>query len=198
MSNKYSEKELAYLKDYAGIKRISVIANNLNRPELGIALKLKRLGLGNTKEAAGMLTTGELANLLKVDRGTIKYWRTYCGLKSYTKISRNTRKFYFIKAEEFWEWAYNNQYRIDFSRIERLSIPPEPDWVEPLRSQKSKKDSYKVWTTKELHTMVDLINNGESYKKVAMILDRSEISIARRYKRYLKTIDNDEKTLMRK
>ncbi|MCH1626384.1 helix-turn-helix domain-containing protein [Fredinandcohnia quinoae] len=175
-------EEIEFLKENIGHMKISTISRQLNRTETAVDLKIKRLGLSNTKSFTGQLTMHELAMLLKIDPKSVKLWIENHGLKYTKKATRNTRKFYFIKPEDFWEWAKNNKKRIDFSKIERQSIIPEPSWVDSERYTE-KKVNYKAWTTIEIHSMIELVSTGQTFSDIGKRLNRSAVSIQRKYQR---------------
>lgn len=175
-------EEIEFLKDNVGRMKISTISNQLDRTETAVELKIKRLGLSNTKSFTGQLTMHELATLLKIDPKSVKLWIDNHGLKYTRKATRNTRKFYFIKPEDFWEWAKNHKEKVDFSKIEKQTIVPEPAWVEGERS-KQKRVNYRAWTTVEIHSMIELVSTGTTFTDIGKRLNRSPISIQRKYQR---------------
>ncbi|WP_449537616.1 DNA-binding protein [Ferdinandcohnia sp. Marseille-Q9671] len=183
----WTYEEIEFLKDHVGRMKISTIANQLDRTETAVELKIKRLGLSNTKSFTGQLTMHELATLLKIDPKSVKLWIDNHGLKYTKKATRNTRKFYFIKPEDFWGWAKNNKDRVDFSKIERNAIVPEPDWVEGERS-KRKRVNYRAWTTVEINSMIELVATGTPFSDIGKRLNRSSISIQRKYQRMIKAV----------
>ena len=67
-------KSIIYMIKNVGAVNLNTIAKNLNRPIQGVQLKMKRLKIGNTKEQLGLFTMGSLAQVLNVDRTTIKHW----------------------------------------------------------------------------------------------------------------------------
>ena len=188
MAEIWNQEEINYLYENVGEVKLNTIAKNLNRPIQGVQLKMKRLKIGNTKEQLGLFTMGSLARVLNVDRTTVKHWVTYYGLPVTKKRTCKTRVFYFIDPNQFWIWAFGHQDRIDFSKIEVNAIPPEPEWVNALRYQKSKikGNHYRSWTTKEEKMVLELRSQGQTYKSIGEILDRTPISIERKYKRLIK------------
>ncbi|MFD1778595.1 DNA-binding protein [Fredinandcohnia salidurans] len=183
----WTYEEIEFLKDNVGRMKISTIANHLHRTETAVELKIKRLGLSNTKSFTGQLTMHELATLLKIDPKSVKLWIDNHGLRYTKKATRNTRKFYFIKPEDFWDWAKNNKSRIDFSKIEKNAIVPEPCWVEGERS-KQKRVNYRAWTTVEINSMIELVATGTPFSDIGKRLNRSPISIQRKYQRMSKAV----------
>lgn len=186
MSNRWTQDEIAYLVSSVGKFKLSTIAQNLNRTETAVSLKLKRLGFGNTKEHVGMLTFGELSRYLGVDRNTVQGWAERHGLPFTSKVTKSSRHYYFVDNEDFWKWATKNKEKINFSKIEENAILPEPDWVKKERYYNTyfKKRKYKQWTYKEDEKLKELVlDNGYTYQKVGEILGRSAISVERRYAR---------------
>lgn len=183
----WTYEEIEFLKDNVGRMKISTIANHVDRTETAVELKIKRLGLSNTKSFTGQLTMHELATLLKIDPKSVKLWIDNHGLRYTKKATRNTRKFYFIKPEDFWDWAKNNKSRIDFSKIEKNAIVPEPCWVEGERS-KQKRVNYRAWTTVEINSMIELVATGTPFSVIGKRLNRSPISIQRKYQRMSKAV----------
>lgn len=182
MKKYWTEEETTYLKEHIGNTKISTIAKNIDRSETAVILKMKRLGIGNTKEHTGLMTSGELAKILDVDRTTIRGWIERHGLPIKKKIPRTEKTFRFVDNEEFWSWANQHKDKVDFSKIERNSIPPEPEWVESLRFDNKiyQKKSYKQWTTKEDRRLIEFLNEGKPKRKIAEELGRTVISVERR------------------
>ncbi|OLO26151.1 hypothetical protein BTR23_24150 [Alkalihalophilus pseudofirmus] len=178
----WTNEEVNFLLENAGTFKLSTIAYKLNRSEHATLCKMKRLGISNTKEQTGLLTTTELELLLRVDRSTIRRWIIEHGLKCLKKTTRSNKKFYLIHPSDFWDWAYENRERVDFSKIEYQSIVPEPDWVNKERT-KEKKTNYKQWSTNEEKKLQNLILQGTSFDEVANTLDRSITSVKRKYER---------------
>ena len=77
----------------------------MDRTYTAVIVKMKRLGLSNTKLQTGFLTIGELAKVLKVDRTTIRWWIKRHGLPYKKRITRKSKSFHLIDSSEFWEWA---------------------------------------------------------------------------------------------
>ncbi|WP_209124905.1 helix-turn-helix domain-containing protein [Alkalihalobacillus sp. BA299] len=178
----WTEEEIYFLLENVGTIKLTTIAQKLNRSEHSILCKMKRLGISNTKEQTGLLTTCELEDLLQVDRSTIRRWITEHGLKSIKKTTRSKKKFHLINTSDFWSWAYQNREKVDFSKIEYQSIVPEPDWVMDERKN-VKKINYKQWSTIEEIKLQNLISKGISMHEIAKKLGRSLTSVKRKYDR---------------
>lgn len=179
---KWTEEEIEFLKDNVGKMKLATLSKKLNRTEGSIQNKLKRLGISNTKAQTGYLTTYELANLLQKDPKSVRGWIAKHGLKSTIKTTHSSRQFSFIHPEDFWKWAESHKEKVDFSKIERQSILPEPAWVEKERKRENP-TTYRVWSIKEEKQLKMMLTDGYSIKEVARKLNRSTISVQRKYER---------------
>lgn len=183
MRKNWSLEEVEFLKEYVGLRDIDSLAKRLGRSTASVLCKLKRLKLGNTKEQSGYLTRGRLAALLGVDRNVVKYWCERYSLPFKTKkTNKSSRIFYLVDPIVFWEWANKNREKVDFSKIERNSILPEPDWVDSLRNQQ-KQLHYHPWTEEEEAYLIEQSKRKKQLYVIAMELDRSYYSVERKYKR---------------
>lgn len=187
---RWTPEDINYLKENIGHRRISDIANKLERTEQAILLKSKRLGFGETRSISGRVTCGELARILRVDRNTVMGWVKNAGLPAVQKVTALKKRYILISSEEFWEWAKNNREKIDFRSLERNSYPPEPNWVERERQNPSYVErKYQYWTTNEDLRLATLIDQGLSYQEIACIMNRSQYSVERRYHRIKQNVD---------
>ena len=180
----WSDNEIEYLRENIGKIKVDTIAQHLNRSRNSVILKMKRLGIRNTREQYGRLTAGELAGLLHVDGGTVRNWIDNHGLPSMRRTTDSSKRFRFIVNESFWKWAYENKEKIHFASIEKHSIPPEPDWVEELRKHHPtyQNKAYNKWTLEEERCLYKLRSSGMRFKEISKQMNRSVYSLERRYK----------------
>lgn len=186
MKREWTIDEIKYLKEHIGVHKICTIAQKLGRSYTSVIVKMKRLGLSNTKLQTGFLTIGELAEVLKVERNTVKWWITKHGLPYKKRVTRKSRSFYFIDTFDFWEWAEKHKEKVQFSKMESLVLLPEPHWVNEERrmeKQIKKKKNYKYWTTKEDQRLLELRKKGLKYAEIGQKMNRSSLSVERRFKR---------------
>ncbi|WP_442637672.1 DNA-binding protein [Rossellomorea marisflavi] len=181
---RWTDSEIDYLKENVGYRRVADIAQTLNRTETAVMLKFKRLGIGKTKNVAGRVTCGELASLFSIDRNTVKSWVNKHGLPANRKVTSLKMRYNLISPEEFWEWAYHNRERMDFQKLEKNALPPEPEWVASERMNPTyKKRQYRDWTTNEDTLLASYIDQGLSYREIGIRLNRTELSVSKRYSR---------------
>ncbi|WP_156291258.1 sigma-70 RNA polymerase sigma factor region 4 domain-containing protein [Oceanobacillus salinisoli] len=188
MGMTWSNEEIEYLKDGAGFVKVSTIAKNLGRSYQSVNLKMKRLNVYNTKTQTGMLTMHELATIIGVDRKTVEGWVIRHGLKCKKRVTKEERTFFLISPEDFWEWAEDHKEKVQFTDIEPHILAPEPLWVNQERRNEmdqslKKKKKYQAWTTKADKELINLRKEGLTYKKIGEIMNRSAVSVERRYKR---------------
>lgn len=81
-------------------------------------------------------------------------------------------------------WAEKNQYFLDFSKLGRYQLGPEPDWVNPKREADILRNSFikaTPWTSREDNLLKELlVKQKYGYKELSQILCRSEGAIQRR------------------
>ncbi|OKL36165.1 hypothetical protein BLL40_12500 [Domibacillus mangrovi] len=185
MGQKWTEEDVYFLQKRIGGSSLSAIAKKLNRSETAVSLKLKKMGLRNTKKATGLLTASELAEALNVDRKTVHNWIQFHGLEATSRITCYERKFVLVDVHSFWEWAKQNQEKIDFRLIEKHALPPEPEWLDEARKTATEKKikKYKHWTTKEIELLLKWRREGFNFNDIAEKLNRSRVSVERRYAR---------------
>lgn len=186
MRKEWTAEEIDFLQDQIGVYKITTIAKKMNRSRNSVIMKINRLGLSNTKKETGLLTIGELARQIKVDRNTVKGWVEKHGLQCTRKIPRDAKRFYFVDPADFWKWAEVHKDKVSFSKIEPYSILPEPSWVENERQKDleiTKKRAYRNWTIEEDKRLLEYKNQGFTYKEIGQIMNRSTHSIEHRFKR---------------
>ncbi|WP_205003579.1 sigma-70 family RNA polymerase sigma factor [Scopulibacillus daqui] len=95
-----------------------------------------------------------------------------------------------IKVEAFWEWAEKNKNLIDFRKIPKNILVPEPKWVDEQRridfkNRPSKRQRH--WTSKEDDRLWQLFYIHQyTIKEIAEMMGRSKGSICGRIHRLRK------------
>lgn len=180
---KYAPEDIQLIKDQLGSHSLKTIARRLNRSITALEVKITRMGLSHTKSYTGMLTAGELAKILKIDRNTVMQWIFNHELDSHQRITRNKKKFTFINMDDFWLWAEMNRHKIDFSKLELDALPPEPEWVEGERKTARQVTNYKSWTKHEEKLVLEWYCCGKTLPEIACMLGRTRESIRKKIKR---------------
>ncbi len=193
MRKEWTTFEINYLEENIGMYKLTTIAEKMNRSCDSIVMKINRLGLSNTKMQTGLITLGELAKHLKVDRNTVKGWVQNHGLPCTKKVTRTSKRYYLVAPSDFWKWAEMNKDKVQFSKITPYILLPEPEWV--AEERKKDKDAkkgrkYRTWTTTEDQRLIELYKSGYSFKEISDKLNRSTYSVEHRYRRIKQNLNN--------
>lgn len=182
----WTDEEITYLEDNVGVTRVSYIAKKLGRTTCSIELKMKRLGISETKTAAGLITANQLGKILKVDTHAVTWWIKEKGLKSTKRTPRNKQKMWMIEIDNFWKRAERNKDLINFYKIEPRILCPEPSWLDEQRKidyQTIPKRQSAKWTVFEDKRLIALVKGKYTQKEIGDLLDRSKNAIQRRVSR---------------
>ena len=182
----WTQAECDLLAEKWGTVSVKTICQLLGRSEDAIKNKVYRLGLGAFLDNGEYITYQQLLKIIKGERHG-GYSLTSCvknrGLPVKYKKVFNCR-FKIIYLKDFWEWAEEHRAFLDFSRIERFSLGPEPDWVETQRNaDKLKKCAVKStqWTAEEDKRLRDMLKTySYSYDEIANALHRTVGAVVRR------------------
>ncbi|MFD2442490.1 helix-turn-helix domain-containing protein [Bacillus sp. CGMCC 1.16607] len=179
-------KDVQFILENLGKYSIETLAKKTGRSIQSIIILLKRItGTSNTKASTGMVTAGELAKIIGVDRNTVLGWMNRHGLPFTRRITRIKKRFTFVEINLFWQWAEKNRDKIDFSRIEKNSLPPEPLWVAKERLENRNSRHYKSWTKKEEQLLIELLNAGKTYQQISESLQRTTCGVKKKYQRMM-------------
>src|SRR5699024_11688278 len=118
----------------------------------------------------------------KIDQNHVKHLAVYNYITYMKEKPKQTRTFYLVDTTDFWKWFFNHQERVDFLKIEKHVLPPEPAWVEAARAIKREK-TYRNWTTLEESLLIDYVTKKKPLAEIAKKLNRSLYSIERKYYR---------------
>lgn len=188
----WKEEEVSLLEEYAGFHSIESIARKLNRTPHAVRSKLNRLGITSIRELDGSLSLMQLSKALNVSRSVILRWieekKLPARKKNYYYHKSGKIQHYSIYPDEFWEWAEKNKDEINFAKIERHAILPEPEWFEEERAKdlSKPKNANKNWTATEDEQLIFLYKSGQSYAKIAEYFGRSVRSVQARVSRLRK------------
>lgn len=186
MRKYWTDDEISFLEEKTGVMKITTIAEKLGRSVSSVELKMKRLGISDTKLQTGMLTLNELAGIINVDNHTVYRWSKKHGLKVLKKITSKKQYYHLVDINDFWKWAEKNKEKINFSKIEPFSLCPEPHWFDEERKkdyQSIPKRQAAKWTEYEDKRLIDLVNGNYTQMEIADLLNRSEHAIQRRLSR---------------
>lgn len=174
----WSDEEIDYLEENFGKYSLKTLSKNLNRTESAIKEKCTRLGLTSALNNTGLLNTNDIAKALGVDRKTIWNFIQYNGLPATKKVVLRKAKFWRINIKDFWKWLEKNRDLVNFSKLEKNILGPEPYWVDEKRKLDSRNKSRKNknWSKAEINYL-KANHKIKTAKEIAQDLNRTENSI---------------------
>jgi predicted transcriptional regulator len=186
---RWTVQEDDYLLRYYGVKSLLQISAKLQRSVQALESRLSRLEVYGAKSHVGHITVCELAACLEVDVHTIYKWIHKKNLP-YKIIIAKTRKFMGIDIQSFWKWAEQNKTCLNFFKIPKNTLIPEPAWVDEQRKLdyvKRPKYEHKKWTAEEDARLWRMFyQEKRNQREIGQLLGRSRNSVQRRLERLRK------------
>lgn len=174
---KWTDEEIAYLKENYGNYLDVTIAKNLNRSITAVKVKAKRLHLHTFKVSnAEYISVYQLAKLLKISNSVIYKW-----IKKYNDFPVVSKKIYYdscylVVFDKVLEWLERHQDVFNAKDIEPFLFGKEPDWLKKKRTSdfnSTPRNSKKSWTKREEDYLLHLLRQGKSVKEISVIMGRS-------------------------
>ena len=183
-SRKWTQEEIEYLEDKYGTVKIETISKKLNRSVSAIANKVSRMNLGRWYTLQDGVTMGELSKATTITHGTLRNWTEHYEMP-FRKKSIRQSDFYIINLDDFWKWAETHKQMVEWDKIERLAIGPEPHWVNEARKAKviDKDLSAKKipWTSSDDEKLKWMLKQYKfTYPEISKELNRTHGAIKRR------------------
>lgn len=182
----WTEEEIESLIEMLGFCTLATISKKLNRSELAIVSKMRKLKLGAVSSYIEGISANELAIVCKVSHKTVLRWIFNKKLKCKKKVLLKKHYYYFIKIDDFWKWAYENQESVKFYNIEKNILGKEPDWLKEKRLEemddKVKLKKHNKWTKQE-DDLLRMLIGKYPYKEISNRLGRSTGAIKVRAQR---------------
>jgi hypothetical protein len=187
-SNRFwTNEEEIYLQDKWGIISIKGIAKSLGKSIQSVKLKAQRMGLGDARFSYEGITLNQLSKAINISYGILTHWVDLYDFPARKKVFAISNKVLVVQYKDFWKWAEKNRQMLDFTRIEKGILGPEPVWVESKRNadlikkRKIKKSVNDPWTEEEENILKGMLNAYKyTYPEIAQRLNRSEGAIKRR------------------
>ena len=182
----WSKEQVEYLEDKWGSLSITTIAKNLNRSVNAVKIKAYKLGLGRHLHSGDYITLNQLCKALGLGQSyteNFKRWSNNGLPVKKKKVINNSFRVIYLK--DFWKWAEPNKMLINFSRVERHILGPEPAWVDEKRKADFLAGQYKKtpWTPAEDALFIQMLKAYRySYREISIKLKRTEGALKRRMK----------------
>lgn len=174
MKRDWTSKEIKYLEKWYEKKGVPHIAKKLNRPCNSIKRKAQYLGLNAYVGEKLYLRT--LANCFNCDSRVVNRWIEKYDLP-YSKVKRGQTVFKQIEQLAFWKWAKDHQDIIPWSKYEKGTILPEPDWLRECIRNYTYKNNRKPITDTEKYLVISLREKGYSFEEISKQIGRTKNSV---------------------
>lgn len=169
----WTEKEDNYMFSKYTKQAVAITAERLNRSIPSVKHRAAKLGLNHYLDNLGAKT---IAKCFNVDYSVVKRWIEKYDLP-FDRIKHSKNFKYDIDVLKFWKWAEKNKEIINWSKYERRSLAPEPEWVKNEYSSYKNVNSRKRITEDEIQKVKRLWMKGYSNKEISDEMKRSIDSI---------------------
>ncbi|MGE7305723.1 hypothetical protein AAXE64_27840 [Priestia megaterium] len=183
----WTDEDVAALEKYWSYVTIEGIAKKLNRTVLSVTNKAKHLGLGSPVDySIDSMSLSRLSEVVGVDYKTMKEWHKSLGLPAKKQRFSAKRTVLMVKIKDFWKWAEQYQARIDFSKVDKGILLPEPKWFHTAAKHHEKLNlKYKrhktPWTYEDDRVLRGMCNACKfTYEDISARLLRNEKAIRSR------------------
>lgn len=169
-----------------GDTTIPRIATSLGRSIESVIRKLERLGYYDKAVETGAFRTYELADVIGVDPTTILRWIKEESLPAHRYYSEGKhdkrKRYHYVFPHEFWKWAKKNNSLINFHKLQRDVLLPEPEWLnEAIQNEKKAARTQAYWTADEDKQIFDMFyNKGMTQESIGRYIGRSRRAVQKR------------------
>lgn len=184
---KWTAAELEYLEENCGKTTTDGIAFKLGRTYSAIINKARILGLGDPLTHMDGITISGLSKELGTHYRLIMNWVEKYDFPAKQKRLTKEKRFWYVKYEDFWEWADKNRQMIDFSRFDKYALGSEPEWANEKRMADFSKKRFvpkphnTPWSSADLNKLLTLVKDPNmTYPEMSRILQRTHGAIKRR------------------
>lgn len=182
----WTKEELKFLDENWGTRSVAYLAEKLERSQEAVSQKAYRLGYSRMLDSGDYITFCQLLSVLGYDASNTYAQESWISNRGcpvrYKKV--RTSCFRIIYIHDFWQWAEQNQYFLDFSKFKENVLGAEPEWAK----RKRKNDIFvktlvitTPWTKAEDEKLLRIVRQQKyDYPAIAMELRRTEGAIERR------------------
>lgn len=174
MGRKWTEQEVEYLEKFYEKKGVSYIAKKLDRTVYSVKRKAQKLG--HNAYVCEDIYVRMIARCFNCDSRVVNRWIDKFGLPC-RKVQRGQATCRLVSADKFWKWAAEHKELIPWSKYEKFSILPEPEWVNETIKNYALINNRKRITNIESHQIITLRRKGKSFEEIAIIMNRTVDSV---------------------
>lgn len=188
--NEWTEDEIEYLERFYEKMGTDRIAKKLNRTVFSVRHKAQKLGYN--AYVCEDLYVKTIAKCFNCDTRVINRWIEKYELPCRT-VKRGQSTYKLISMKKFWKWAEHHKELIPWSKYERLSILPEPSWVDEAIKSYNIKNNRKPITVIDMQQVISLRKEGKTLKEIALIMNRTLDSVKHIQRKINKRSKNNAK-----
>lgn len=169
----WTDKEMEYLERKYEKESSRNIAAKLKRTVNSVRRKAQSMGLN--AYICEDIHVKTMASCFDCDSRVVNRWIDN-GLPCKT-IKKGKRTFRLISIDKFWKWAKDHQDLIPWQKYERLSLVPEPKWLNETIKNYEYKNNRKPITPYEIQQVLRMKKQGISNEEIAKELSRTVESV---------------------
>lgn len=174
MRREWTEEEVAYLEKFYEKRGVDFIAKKLKRTLHSVKRKAQKLGYN--AYVCEDLYVKMVAKCFDCDSRVINRWIDNYGLPCRI-VKRGQATCKLISAKAFWKWAKDHKELIPWSKYERFTILPEPEWVEETIKGYAIKNNRKRITSMDEQRVISLRRQGKTFTEIASEMNRTVDSV---------------------
>lgn len=169
MRKEWTEGEITYLKRRYLVQPVRTTAVKLDRSEVSVKNKARRLGLSHYNDELNAKT---VASCFGCDISVVIRWIKKFGLPC-KKVHCSSQIRYIIDTDKFWKWGEENKNIINWSKYEKRSLCPEPDWLKEEISKYTGSKRGERYTEAEKNKIRTMLKRGYTHKQIAEETNRT-------------------------
>ena len=181
MRRKWTEEDLIFLKEHYSTSSLKHMTQALKRSKKSIYKQAYKQGLKRKLPDELGLTLYELSEITSIYYMQLRKYIDN-GMQYNIFKSGFEKNIILVEPQYFWDYAAKNKDKIDFSKIEPLTLLPEPDWF--YEERKKEKKLYSLYSLSEIDKMKYLYLKGMAYRQISQVLNRSFFSVKTAIHRY--------------
>lgn len=174
MRREWTQKEESYMKMRYLSQPIKTTAEKLDRTENSVKRKACKMGLSHYNDSLNAKT---IARCFNVDVSVVIRWIKKYELPCSQVICKNQTR-YIVNPSTFWGWAEHHKDIINWRKYEKMSICPEPAWLDTEIKQYIAPKSREKYTQEEIVRIKNMLHRGLKYKEIAVQMGRTYYGIS--------------------
>ena len=137
---------------------VYTLAKSLGRTVQGVRSRMQTLDCRNFDVHYNSVSPKYIGESFNISDDKVHGWINKHGLKC-KKRKLKSSTYTHVKIDILWDWLDKNREKVDFSRYERMSLIPEPNWLDEQinidRKIKNKR-GYKRWTPTDDYNLLKM------------------------------------------